>query len=237
METKKTIESMFGAGAHFGLGRSRRHPTVSPFIFGTKNSTDIFDLEKTEALLAKVKAYVAQLAKEGKTILFVGGKKEAAAAIKASADALNMPYVDGRFIGGTMTNFGQVRKRVERYEKLISDREKGELLKYTKRERALLDKEIAKLEKMFLGIVSLKKMPDVLFVIDPRREKNAVKEATDMNIPVIALAGSDCDIREVKYPIVGNDSSKASIQFFIEEIAHAYKKAKTAPHWPSKSKT
>ena len=228
METKKTIESMFGAGAHFGLGRSRRHPTVSPFIFGTKNSTDIFDLEKTEALLAKVKAYVAQLAKEGKTILFVGGKKEAAAAIKTSADALNMPYVDGRFIGGTMTNFGQVRKRVERYEKLISDREKGELLKYTKRERALLDKEIAKLEKMFLGIVSLKKMPDVLFVIDPRREKNAVKEAADMNIPVIALAGSDCDIREVKYPIVGNDSSKASIQFFIEEIASAYKKAKVA---------
>ena len=164
METKKTIESMFGAGAHFGLGRSRRHPTVSPFIFGTKNSTDIFDLEKTEALLAKAKAYIAQLAKEGKVILFVGGKKEAAAAVRNSAGALNMPYVDGRFIGGTMTNFGQVRKRVERYEKLISDREKGELLKYTKRERALLDKEIAKLEKMFLGIVSLKRMPDVLFV-------------------------------------------------------------------------
>jgi small subunit ribosomal protein S2 len=228
METKKTIESMFGAGAHFGHGRSRRHPTVTPFIFGTKNSTDIFDLEKTEALLAKAKAFVADLAKQGKTILFVGGKKEAASAIKAAADALNMPYVDGRFIGGTMTNFGQVRKRVERYEKLISDREKGELLKYTKRERSLIDKEIAKLEKMFLGIVSLKKMPDALFVIDPRREKNAIKEADDMGIKVIALSGSDCDIREVAYPIVGNDSSKASIQFFIEDIANAYKKAKVA---------
>ena len=228
METKQTIESMFGAGAHFGLGRSRRHPTVTPYIFGTKNSTDIFDLEKTEALLAKAKAYVAELAKTGKTIFFVGGKKEAAAVIKATADALNMPYVDGRFIGGTLTNFGQVRKRVERYEKLIADREKGELLKYTKRERSLIDKEIAKLEKMFLGIVSLKKMPDVLFVIDPRREKNAVKEATDMNIPIIALSGSDCDIREVKYPIVGNDSSKASIQFFVQDIAGAYKKSKTA---------
>ena len=227
METKKTIESMFGAGAHFGLGRSRRHPTISPFIFGTKNSTDIFDLEKTEVVLEKAKAVVADLAKSGKIILFVGGKKEAALAIRTSAGALNMPYVDGRFIGGTMTNFGQVRKRVERYEKLISDREKGELLKYTKRERSLLDKEIAKLEKMFLGIVSMKKMPDALFVIDPRREKNAVKEAHDMGIPVIALAGSDCDIREVKYPIIGNDSSKASIQFFVEEIADAYKKAKT----------
>ena len=143
MENKKTIESMFTAGAHFGLGRSRRHPTVSPFIFGTKNNTDIFDLEKTEVLLAKAKDFVSSLAKEGKTVFFVGGKKEASAAIKAAAESLNMPYVDGRFIGGTLTNFGNIKKRVDRYEKLIADREKGELLKYTKRERSLIDKEIA----------------------------------------------------------------------------------------------
>jgi small subunit ribosomal protein S2 len=225
---KKEIEGMFSAGAHFGLGRSRRHPTVSPFIFGTKNSTDIFDLEKTSGLLDKAKAFAAGLAKEGKTILFVGGKKEASAAIKSAAQGLNMPYVEGRWIGGTITNFGQVRKRIERFEKLLSEREKGELAKYTKRERMLIDKEIASLEKMFLGIVSLKKIPDALFVIDSRREKIAVKEAADFNIPVIALTGSDCDITEVRYPIVGNDSSKASIQFFVEEIAKAYQNGKAA---------
>jgi len=222
----KTIDTMFSAGAHFGLGRSRRHPTISSFIFGTKNSTDIFDLEKTQLLLEKAKAFVTELAKEGKIILFVGGKKEASATVRMAAQSLNLPYVDGRWIGGTLTNFGQIRKRIERYEKLISDREKGELLKYTKRERMLLDKEIASLEKMFLGIISLKKQPDVIFMIDPRHEKIAVKEATDMNVPLIALASSDCDISEIKYPIVGNDAAKASIQFFVEEIAHAYQEAK-----------
>lgn len=226
--TQKTIESMFSAGAHFGMGRSRRHPTVSPFIFGTKNSTDILDLEKTEVMLEKAKKFVAEMAKEGKTVLFVGGKKEASMAVKNAAMSLNMPYIDGRWIGGTISNFGQIKKRIERYEKLTSDREKGELAKYTKRERMLIDKEIASLEKMFYGIVSLKKAPDALFIIDPRREKNALKEAMDFNLPVIALAGSDCDISEIKYPIVGNDGSKASIQFFVEEIAKAYQSGKVA---------
>jgi small subunit ribosomal protein S2 len=228
MEAKKSIDSMFGAGAHFGLGRSRRHPTVVPYIFGTKNSTDIFDLEKTEELLSKAKEFVNKLATEGKLILFVGGKKESSFALKQAAQSLNMPYVDGRWIGGTITNFGQVRKRIDRYEKLVSDREKGELAKYTKRERMLIDKEIASLEKMFLGIVSLKKTPDAMFVIDPRHEKSAVKEAADFNIPVIALASSDCDIGKIAYPIVGNDAAKASIQFFIGEIASTYQKGKSA---------
>ncbi len=230
METKtpnkNTIESLFSAGAHFGLGRSRRHPTVTPFIFGTKNATDIYDLEKTSETLEKTKIMIANLAKEGKTILFVGGKKEASIAVKNAAMSINMPYVDGRWIGGSLSNFGQIRKRIDRYEKLISDKEKGELAKYTKRERMLIDKEIASLEKMFYGIVSLKKIPDVIFMIDPRREKNAVKEATDMNVPIIALAGSDCNITEVTYPIVGNDASKASIQFFLEEVVKAYQSGK-----------
>jgi len=228
MDTTKTIDTMFSAGAHFGLGRSRRHPTAAPFIFTTRNNTDIFDLEKTQALLAKAVQFAAALGKEGKTVLFVGGKKEASAATKNAAQSLNMPFVDGRWIGGTISNFGQIRKRIDRYEKLLSDKEKGELAKYTKRERMLIDKEIASLEKMFLGIVSLKKAPDALFVIDPRHEKNAVKEAADFNIPVIALAGSDCDLGSIAYPIAGNDGSKLSIQFFVDQIAKAYQSGKTA---------
>lgn len=225
-QTNPTIDGMFSSGAHFGLGRSRRHPTISPYIFGTKNRTDIFDLEKTEKLLMVATAYISSLAKEGKIILFVGGKKESSAAVKSVAQSLNMPYVDGRWIGGTLTNFGNIRKRVERFEKLTSDREKGELTKYTKRERMLFDKEIAKLEKMFLGVVSMKKIPDALFVVDPRREQNAIGEAAHMKVPVVALAGSDCDISEIKYPIVGNDGAKASIQFFLNEAAKAYQGSK-----------
>ena len=224
--THTTIDGMFSAGAHFGLGRSRRHPSVAPFIFGTKNRTDIFDLEKTEKTLETAKAFVTALAKEGKTILFVGGKKEASALVKLVAQTINMPYVEGRWIGGTLTNFGNIRKRIERYEKLIDDKEKGELAKYTKRERMLIDREIAKLERMFSGIVSLKKMPDLLFLVDPRKEQNAIGEASHAKIPVMALASSDCNILEVKYPIVGNDAAKASIQFFLNEIASAYSAGK-----------
>lgn len=218
---------MFASGAHFGLGRSRRHPTLGAFIFGTKNGTDIFDLEKTQVLLEKAKAFVSSLAKESKNILFVGGKKEASAIIRNVAELHGMPFVDGRWIGGTISNFPQIRKRVDRYERLVADREKGELAKYTKRERMLIGKEIDSLEKMFLGIVSMKKLPDALFVIDPRREKNAVKEALDFNIPVIALCGSDCDISSITYPIIGNDSSKSSIQYFVEEVSKAYQDGKT----------
>jgi small subunit ribosomal protein S2 len=133
-----------------------------------------------------------------------------------------MPYVDGRWIGGSISNFGQIRKRIDRYEKLVADKEKGELAKYTKRERMLIDKEIASLEKMFYGIVSLKKMPDAVFIIDPKKEKIALKESTDFNIPVIALCGSDCNISGIKYPVVGNDGSKTSIQYFVSEIVSAY---------------
>jgi small subunit ribosomal protein S2 len=226
MDTKKSIESMFASGAHFGLGKSRRHPTISKFIFGTKNGTDILDLEKTQATLEKAKEFIASLAKDSKTILFVGGKKEAFMSIRNSAGLEGMPYVDGRWIGGTISNFPQIRKRIDRYEKLTTDREKGELAKYTKRERMLIDKEIASLEKMFLGIVSMKKIPDALFVIDPRKERIAVKEALDFNIPVVALCGSDCNITDITHPIIGNDSSKASIQYFIDEVTKAYQAGK-----------
>ncbi|MES3031058.1 MAG: 30S ribosomal protein S2 [Patescibacteria group bacterium] len=225
---KPIIESMFKAGAHFAFSRSRRHPTVAPYIFGVKNKVEIFDLEKTENLLDQAKNFIASLAKEGKPILFVGGKSEARAAVKAGAQSINMPYVDGRWIGGTLTNAGQIRKRVEMFEKLTTERERGELAKYTKKERLLIDREIANLDRFFSGIVSMKELPKALFVIDPRKEKNAVKEAQDMKIPVIALLGSDCNLKEVDYPIVGNDASVASIKFFVNEITKAYGDAKKA---------
>lgn len=222
------IDNMFKAGAHFGFSKTRRHPTISPYIFGVKNKVEIFDLEKTSELLNKATAFVASLAKEGKTILFVGGKSEARNSIKNSALSINMPYVDGRWIGGTLTNFPQIRKRVEKLERLNSEKEKGELAKYTKKERLLIDREIANLERFFSGIVSMKDLPKAIFIVDPKREKTAVKEARDMGIPVISLLGSDCNIKEIDHPIVGNDSSQMSIQFFTQAISKAYSEAKKA---------
>lgn len=227
------IDNMFKAGAHFGFSRTRRHPSITPYIFGVKNKVEIFDLEKTSNLLEKAKEYITNLAKDGKTVLFVGGKSEARNSIKTGALSINMPYVDGRWIGGTLTNFPQIRKRVEKMERLISEKEKGELAKYTKKERLLIDREIANLERFFSGIVSMKELPKAIFVIDPKREKNAVKEARDMNIPVIALMSSDCNIKDADYPIIGNDSSQTSVQFFIQEITKTY----TASYIPQKKAT
>ena len=217
-----TIDNMFKAGAHFAFNRSRRHPSVSAYIFGVKNNVEIFDLEKTKTLLDAAKTYISSLGAEKKQILFVGGKSEARGSVKHAAESLAMPYVDGRWIGGTLTNFPQIRKRVEKLERLTSEREKGELAKYTKKERLLIDREIATLERFFSGIVSMKELPKAVIVIDPKKEHIAVKEAQDMGIPVIALLGSDCDLGTVNYPIVGNDSSKTSIAFFATELAKAY---------------
>jgi small subunit ribosomal protein S2 len=227
MEKKNpVIDSMFKAGTHFGFSRSRRHPTVTPYIFGVKNKVEIFDLEKTSLLLAEAKKFVASVAAEGRQIVLVGGKHEARAAIRAAAQSINMPFVEDRWVGGTFTNFKEIRKRIDKMEKLQDEREKGELSKYTKKERLLIDREIDRLDHLFSGIASIKEMPKAVFVVDSRAEINAVKEAQDMGIPVIALAGSDCDISGIDYPIVGNDASQESIRFFVNEIVKAYEEGK-----------
>jgi small subunit ribosomal protein S2 len=156
-------------------------------------------------------------------ILFVGSKNEAQESIRKTADSLTMPYVAGRWIGGTFTNFPQIRKRVERMEMLMTQREKGELGKYTKKERLLIDREIDNLNRFFAGITSMKEMPKAMFVIDAKHETIAVTEAHKVKIPVIALCGTDNNLKDVEYPIPGNDASRASVGFFLDEIAAAYK--------------
>jgi small subunit ribosomal protein S2 len=220
------VEQMFAVGAHFGFSKTRRHASVTPYIFGVKNRVEIIDLEKTDALLDKALAFVSGLAKEGKQMLFVGGKNEARSALKIAAESIGMPYVDGRWIGGTLTNFPEIKKRLAKLEDLTKQKEKGELAKYTKKERLMIDREIANLERFFSGISSLKDLPKALVVVDAKKEIIAVTEAQKMNIPVIALCGTDCNISKINYPIVGNDASVMSIAFFMNEIAKAYSKAK-----------
>src|SRR3989344_3470141 len=224
------IDSLFGAGAHFGYRRSKRHPTAAPYIFGAKSGVEIFDLEKTKAALEKAEAFAKSLAQGGKVLLFVGGKSEAREAVKNGAGKLGMPAVFGRWIGGALNNFANIRARIDKMLDLISKREKGELAKYTKKERLLIDREVAKLEEMFGGLVPLKGMPGAMFVIDPGKEYIAVTEAKKENIPVIALASSDCDFSKIDYAIPGNDASRASIAFFVEKIVKSYEEGKSNIH-------
>ncbi len=223
------IKTLFEAGAHFGFPRARRHPTAAPYIFSTKDRTDIFDLELTEQRLETAKAFVASLAGTGRQILFVGGKNEAISVVRSLAEQVGMPYVAGRWIGGTLTNFKNIRKRLERLERLTKERESGELEKYTKRERLMIDREIDELTARFGGLISMSDLPGALFVVDSRHEDTAVKEANQLGIPVVGLASSDCDFSLVQYPIPANDTSVRSIRLFAEEVAAAVSEGKRAP--------
>lgn len=216
------IDKLFAVGAHFGYAPSRRHPSVAPFIFGQKGGTEIFDLEKTAAAFEDALSFVKTLAQGRKTILFVGGKAEAKAAVKRVAERLNQPYVASRWIGGSLTNFSEIRKRLNRLAELTTMREKGELAKFTKRERLLIDREITLLEEVFGGIKSLQKTPDALLVVDPKKESGAVAEARQLGIPVVALLNTDCDRSQVTHPIPGNDASIETIQFVLDEVGKAY---------------
>ncbi len=220
------IERMFKAGAHFGFVKNRRHPSTKPLIFGVKNHIEIFDLEKTKEYLHAAKDFVRRLGAANATILFASSKSEAREAVERAGRVLGQPYVAGRWIGGTFTNFGQIRKRIDRMQKLMTDREKGELVKYTKKERLLIDREIANLERFFGGIATLTELPKAIFVVDTKKEKTAISEARKMNVPIVSLSGSDCDIADATYPIPGNDASISSINFFINEIVAAYQEGK-----------
>lgn len=226
------IDELFKAGAHFGFVKSRRHPSAKPFIFGSKNKIEIFDLEKVKAELEKALKFVEEKASEGVALIFVGGKSEARQAVKNSGDALGMPYVHGRWIGGTLTNFPEIRKRVMKLEDLTTQKEKGELGKYTKKERLLIDRDIAKLTMYFSGLHLMKALPKVMIVVDPKKEHIAVSEAKRMKIPVVALAGSDCNLADVEYAIPANDSSISSINLVLSEIVKAYNTGKSRQKAP-----
>lgn len=218
------IEEMFTAGAHFGYSKTRRHPSMSPFIFTTKKKADILNLEMTNDHLEKAQEFIKTLATGGKVILFVGTKPEAKKAVLEGALSIDMPYVCERWVGGILTNFPEIKKRIDIMEDLKDRKEKGELEKYTKKERLLMDRKVEKLSKYYSGVIKLKK-PDALFVVDTQKEHIAVEEANRMGIPVIGLLNSDCNVKLVTYPIVANDASTSSIKFFVSAIVKAYKEA------------
>lgn len=228
-DTSSIIDRLFKAGSHFGFKKARRHPTVTKYLYTTKDGSDIFDLEKTAALLDVAKETLKQAGLQGKTVLFVGTKDEASRIVKAAAEKIDSPYVTNRWIGGMLTNFTEIKKRINRLEALTHEKESGELeRKYTKKERVMLDRETTKLNFNFRGIAELKKMPDYMLVVDPRHDIIAVTEACERKVPVIAIMGSDCDASMVKVPVVANDSLQTSVTLLLEELVAAYAEGKAA---------
>jgi small subunit ribosomal protein S2 len=215
------IDALKKAGLQYGYSRTRRHPTVKPFIEGTANGTDFIKLETTKTQLEEAAVYLKSLARSGKTILFVGVKPEIRQVIKEVALSVNAPYITERFIGGTLTNFPQMKKRIEKLHDLLKKKETGELSVYTKKEQLLIQRDIDRLDRDFGGISSLTNIPHVIVVIDPRHEAMCVKEANHLHIPVVALLNTDCTMEGIDYPIVGNDGSVAAVRFVLETIKQA----------------
>lgn len=221
------IERLFKSGAHFGFTKSRRHPTTVPYLFGNKQGTDIIDLEKTSASIDKAKEVLTRLGKEGKTVLVVGTKEEISKCVKQSTETLSLPFVTNRWIGGMLTNFPEMKKRIARLQELVAQGESGELeRKYTKKERVVIGRELEKLVFNFDSIKSMDRLPDALLVVDPRHDAIAVKEAVFMKIPIIGVGSSDTNLREVTYPIVINDALQSSVELVLRELMEAYKTGK-----------
>lgn len=222
-ETSSLIERLFKAGAHFGFTRSRRHPTVTPFIFGSKQGTDIIDLEQTSNLLLTAKTVLTEAGKAGKTVMFVGTKEEVVKIVHEFALKAEMPYVVNRWIGGMLTNFTEIKKRIQRLADLLAQGESGELeRKYTKKERVILGREMEKLTFNFGGIRKLERMPALMLVVDPRHDSIAVLEAKALKIPVIGITSSDTNLKDITYPIVANDALQSSIRVILDELTTAF---------------
>jgi small subunit ribosomal protein S2 len=217
------IERLFKAGAHFAQVKSRRHPSMRSFVLGAKGAVEIFDLQKTDDQLAAAKTAIAALARDGKVVLFVGGKREASDAVREVGKRLGQPYVAGRWLGGTISNFTEIKKRIDRLADLTEKRESGELGKiYTKLERIRIDREIDRLEERLSGIKNLARRPDALVIVDTKHEVHASKEAKLGRIPVIGIMSSDCDLKDAAYPIVTNDASRTAISLILGELADAF---------------
>ena len=216
------IDAMFHAGAHFGYSRARRHSSVRQYLYGAKNGVDIIDLEQTAALLGVAKARVEELGKLGKTVLFVGTKREIRDIVTEIGKSLNMPYVSERWVGGVLTNWPEIKKRTGRLKELSDKFAKGELEKYTKKERLLFEREMGTLQTEFGGIATLESAPALIVIVDPREEHIAVAEAKKTKVETVGILNSDCNANEVTYPIVANDSALESVRFFLTELSAAY---------------
>jgi small subunit ribosomal protein S2 len=220
---KSLIERLFDVGAHFGFTKSRRHPTATGYIFGNKQGTDIIDLEQTVAALESAKEVCKELGKNGKTILFVGTKEEIVLTVKAHAERAKMPFVVNRWVGGMLTNFPEIRKRIARLKDLVAQGESGELeRKYIKKERVVIGRELDKLVHNFSGIQNMDRLPQALIIVDPRHDSIAVEEARALNIPIIGIASSDTNLRLLTHPIVANDGLQSSVAFILDELVTAY---------------
>ena len=224
-----SLVEMLESGVHFGHRTSRWHPKMEPFIFGTRGGIHIIDLETTQDQLKAALEFVKGIASRGGTVLFVGTKPQAKDIVKKYAEDAGMPYVTERWLGGTLTNFVQLKVLIKRFKTLREQQEKGELRKYTKKEQLLLDREIKEMNFKIGGIQNLTKTPEAIFAIDTRAEKTAVQEAKKIGTKVIAICDTNINPEKIDYVIPANADAVKSIELITQLVSEAIKEGKAAP--------
>ncbi len=221
---KTNLEKMAEAGLHFGQAVSKRHPNMEPYIEGVKGSVHIINLQITEEKLKECIEYIKELKKEGKIIMFVSTRPEFRKIVEETAKKCEMPYVVNRFLGGMLTNFKVIKKRIDYYNELLKKKESGELeRKYTKQERVKISKEMEGLEKKFSGVKDMERIPDAVFVVDMTKESLAIKEAKMCKLKVIGIADTNADPLKADCFIPANDDSISSVKYILEKIKEALK--------------
>jgi len=215
------LEDLLEAGCHFGHQTRRWNPKMVSYIWQAREGIHIFDLARTAEKLKEVCLLIRDLVKEGKTVVFVGTKRQAQAIIKEEAFKAGVPYVATRWLGGTITNWEQIKKSIDKLIEMREKKEKGEYKKYTKKENVLIDRQINRLNRFFEGLVDLKQIPDAIFVIDAKKEIAAVKEARMKGVKVFALIDSNADPDLVDYLIPANDDAVRSIKLIVSKVAQA----------------
>ena len=226
MPKMPSLTEMLNAGMHFGHRTSRWHPKMEPYIFGAKSGVHIIDLEESQRKLEDALSFVKGVAARGGTVLFVGTKPQAKEVVREEADRCGMPHVTERWLGGTLTNFTQIKKTLKRLKTLKDQREKGELKKYTKKEQLMIDREIEEMEAKMGGIQHVEKLPDAIFIVDVKTEKTALTEAAVVGTKVVALCDTNVNPMHVTHVIPGNDDAAKTIALVTKLVADAVKEGK-----------
>ncbi len=221
-----SMKQLLEAGVHFGHQTRRWNPKMAEYIFTERNGIYIIDLQKTVKKIEEAYNFVRELAEDGGSVLFVGTKKQAQDSIREEAERVGMHYVNARWLGGMLTNFTTIQKRIARLAQLHAMEEDGTFELLPKKEVVKLNLEIERLEKYLGGIKEMKKLPSVLFIVDPRKERNAVAEARKLNIPIIAIVDTNCDPDEIDYVIPGNDDAIRAVKLIASTMANAVMEGK-----------
>ena len=232
------LEAMMKAGVHLGHAKTKDHASMKEYIFGVRNTVSVLDLTLTRPALARAEEFLKATGARGGTALLVGTRPAARSAILDAAGRTRMPYFVERWIGGTLTNFTVIRKRVEYLERMEQEKASGEFEKYTKKERMKKEEEIVRLKKMFDGLRPMTRLPDAVFVVDTTEDTTAVREARLMRIPLVALCDTNADASLIDYPIPSNDDALPAVRYMVGRIGAAIEeglreKQKNAENTPS----